>query len=95
MTKRVSFRRVPEWHADARRMFYDGMMPRDIARALRKQQYRVIEVVTSSEWDRLLTEKHVPRVIRQVLDRAAMPEALRAFVAGEIDRVELMRRISC
>jgi hypothetical protein len=35
-----------------------------------------------------------PRAIREVIKRDAMPEALRAFAAGEIDRAEMMRRIT-
>jgi hypothetical protein len=38
---------------------------------------------------------HVPRTIRVVLDERVLGSAAAAFVAGEIDRAELMRRISC
>jgi hypothetical protein len=41
-----------------------------------------------------LVEPHVPRVPRLTLDQAALQAAAAAFVAGEIDRAELMRRIS-
>ena len=39
-------------------------------------------------------ERRQPRLVRQVLNRAAMPDALRQFARGEIKREELMKRIS-
>ena len=40
-----------------------------------------------------LVEPHVPRVPRVTLDQAALQSAAAAFARGEIDRVELMRRM--
>jgi hypothetical protein len=39
-------------------------------------------------------EPHAPRVPRVTLDQGALAAAAAAFAAGEIDRAELMRRIS-
>ena len=41
-----------------------------------------------------LVEPHVPRVPRVTLDQAVLQAAALAFVRGEIDRQELIRRIS-
>ena len=41
-----------------------------------------------------LTAPHTPRVPRATLDQAALQSAAAAFARGEIDRAELMRRIS-
>ena len=41
-----------------------------------------------------LVEPHVPRVPRVTLDQAVLQAAALAFAAGEIDRAELLRRIS-
>ena len=41
-----------------------------------------------------LIEAHAPRVPRTILDRQALPSAAAAFAKGEIDRAELMRRIT-
>ena len=41
-----------------------------------------------------LTAPHTPRVPRVTLDRAALQAAAVAFASGEIDRAELMRRIT-
>ncbi len=41
-----------------------------------------------------LVEPHAPRVPRVTLDQAVLQAAALAFAAGEIDRAELLRRIS-
>ena len=41
-----------------------------------------------------LVDPHTPRVPRVTLDRAVLQAAALAFARGEIDRAELMRRIS-
>jgi hypothetical protein len=41
-----------------------------------------------------LIEPHAPRVPRVIVDQAVLQAAAAAFAAGEIDRAELVRRIS-
>ena len=41
-----------------------------------------------------LSAPHAKRVVRVILDERVLGSAAEAFAAGEIDRAELMRRIS-
>jgi hypothetical protein len=47
-----------------------------------------------SSTDAAFVAPHAPHVARKLIDQAAIPAAARAFAADEIDRAELMRRIT-
>ena len=91
-----------DWQAEARRLRAKGKTSAEIAALLDQTVAAVREAL---RWSRreppdvfgagaALVEPHVPRTPRVVLDRAALPAAAAAFAKGEIDRAELMRRIS-
>ncbi len=91
------------WDAEARRLRAKGKTSAEIAALLQQDPSAVREAL---RWNRrddppavfgagaTLVEPHVTRVPRVVLDRQALQAAAVAFAAGEIDRAELMRRIS-
>jgi predicted transcriptional regulator len=95
--------RIPtSWQAEARRMRTQGKASDEIAVLLGKTPSAARKVlrgrprppppILGARAD--LVEPHVARTPRVVLDRAGLQEAALAFAAGEIDRLELMRRIS-
>jgi hypothetical protein len=92
-----------DWQAEARRLRAQGHDASAIATALGKTSSAIREAlkgaprpeaeVVLGAW-RSFIEPHVPRVPRVVLDRAVLKAAVLAFAQGEIDRAELLRRIT-
>jgi hypothetical protein len=87
------------WQAEARRMRSQGKTSDEIAVALHQGPSVVREVLRGTPRQPPTVfgagaEPHVARVPRPILDEAALAAAAMAFAAGEIDRAELMRRIS-
>jgi hypothetical protein len=91
------------WDAEARRLRAQGhdtgeiatklgQAPEVIRAALRGIARPEAEAVFGA--GQTLVERHTPRVPRVTLDRQALPSGAAAFARGEIDRAELMRRIS-
>ena len=90
------------WDAEARRLRAQGNGVAEIAALLGQEPAAVREALRGTRRSppvvlgagQKLVEPHVPRVPRVVLDRAGLKTAALAFAQGEIDRAELMRRIS-
>jgi hypothetical protein len=87
------------WHAKAREMRDRGCSLQQIADGVAVDRSRVSRLfltkdvlpqVAPDEFN----ESHKPRIVRQIIDRSALPRAFRAFAAGEIDRTELLKRIA-
>jgi predicted transcriptional regulator len=96
-----------DWQAEARRMRARGRTSDEIAAQLGKTVSTIREVLrgtrqlaTAGDDARSLgagaklVEPHAPRTLRVILDEGALTAAAAAFAAGEIDRAELMRRIT-
>jgi hypothetical protein len=95
------------WQAEARRMRAQGKASDEIAALLSKPPSAVREVLrgtrqlaTAGDDARSLgagaklVEPHKPRVPRVTLDQAVLQAAALAFARGEIDRAELLKRIT-
>lgn len=98
--------RVPiRWHAEARRLRADGQTPVEIAKTLNRplstvrwvldehdeRRQTADRVVRNRAQPRVRTPTHVARVI---LDPDTLKAAAFAFANHEIDREELLRRIT-
>jgi hypothetical protein len=64
-----------------------GLLQRDLTRP-RHVGY------SGQNYDNSLVAHHEPRPIRKIVDETAIDAAAHAFAAHEIDRAELMRRIT-
>ena len=89
------------WQREARQMRAQGHDTSKIAIALDKSASTVREALRGLRRGPAglgaganLVEPHIARTPRVVLNQAALMAAATAFAAGEIDRSELMRRIS-
>ena len=90
------------WDAEARRMRAQGKTSAEIAALLQQSPSAVREVLRGTRRlppevlgaGRSFIEPHAPRVPRAILDQTGLQSAAQAFAAGEIDRAELMRRIT-
>jgi hypothetical protein len=96
-----------DWQAEARRMRAQGKTSVEIAALLGEAPSAVREALRGTRLPAAagddakplgagatLIERRVPRTPRVILDQVALTAAARAFAAGEIDRAELLRRIS-
>jgi hypothetical protein len=68
-----------------------GQAPANVREALRGTPRPPPEVLGAG---RSFVEPHVARTPRTILDRTVLQAAAQAFAKGEIDRAELMQRIS-
>jgi hypothetical protein len=100
----------PAWWAQARRLRADGLTLKALGTHVGKTEAAVSVAVSdrlrklqthaqpvlrgNSSGDAAFVAAHTPHIARKLLDEAAIPAAARAFVSGQIDRAELMRRIT-
>jgi transcriptional regulator with XRE-family HTH domain len=90
------------WQAEARRMRARGKSSDEIAAQLGKTVSTIREVLRGTRRpppETLgaaagFTATHTPRTPRVILDQDMVRSAAADFAAGEIDRAELLRRIS-
>lgn len=90
------------WDAEARKLRATGKTAAEIAALIGKEPSAIKEVLRGTPRPppevlgagRSLVEPHVPRTPRVIVDQAVVQAAALAFARGEIDRAELLRRIS-
>ncbi len=90
------------WDAEARKLRAQGKTADEIAAQLGQARSTVLDALRGTPRPppeilgagAQLVAPHVPRVPRVILDQGALKAAAAAFAAGEIDRDELLRRIS-
>ncbi|HYA07724.1 MAG TPA: hypothetical protein VEF90_17690 [Xanthobacteraceae bacterium] len=81
------------WHAEALRLFDVGYSVAQVAERVGRD-LSLVHGLLRPETEMESVAPRPPRPIRKVIDQSAIPDAARAFAAGEIGRDELMRRIS-
>jgi predicted transcriptional regulator len=85
-------RQEPAWRAEARRLKSEGLTQVEIAKRCGVTEALVSRLL--GVHSATFFAPHTPHVAHRLIDQAAIPAAARAFAAHEIDRAELMRRIT-